>query len=141
MSRSGYVIDENNKSQLYRGAVRSAIKGKRGQKLLSDILSALDAMWDKKLSGDHLNNPKVFFCTLGVLGSERGLYNGIVDNIDHDALAEIFDASPALVREIMFVNDECGSEHTCLNGVWKYSDYSASDRWARMRKWVESKIS
>lgn len=50
MSRSGY-IDELDQWDLirYRGQVASAIRGKRGQAFLRDLLAALDAMPEKRL--------------------------------------------------------------------------------------------
>lgn len=53
MSRSGYVDDMDVDDALahgrWRAQVASATRGKRGQKLLRDLLSALDAMPEKRL--------------------------------------------------------------------------------------------
>ena len=51
MSRSGYVDDMCDEWALirYRGAVKSAIRGKRGQAFLREMLAALDAMPEKRL--------------------------------------------------------------------------------------------
>lgn len=51
MSRSGYVDDMCDQWALirYRGAVSSAIRGKRGQAFLREMLAALDAMPEKRL--------------------------------------------------------------------------------------------
>jgi hypothetical protein len=46
MSRSQYIDDCDDNWQLirWRGMVASAIRGKRGQQFLKDLLAALDAM-------------------------------------------------------------------------------------------------
>ena len=45
MSRSGYSDDdEDGRLAMWRGAVQSAIRGKRGQAALRELLTALDAM-------------------------------------------------------------------------------------------------
>jgi hypothetical protein len=51
MSRSGYTddVEYSWRSIMWRGRVVSAIRGKRGQALLRDLLAALDAMPDKRL--------------------------------------------------------------------------------------------
>lgn len=50
MSRSGYNDDIDNWALIkWRGQVASAIRGKRGQKMLRDLLAALDAMPEKSL--------------------------------------------------------------------------------------------
>ena len=55
MSRSGYVDGDDDQwaSIRYRGAVKSAIRGRRGQAFLREMLAALDAMPEKRLiAGD-----------------------------------------------------------------------------------------
>lgn len=56
MSRSGYCDDIEDPLELgrWRAQVRSATRGKRGQKLLRDLLAALDAMPDKRLVANQL---------------------------------------------------------------------------------------
>lgn len=51
MSRSGYVDDMGDQWAMirYRGAVSSAIRGRRGQAFLREMLAALDAMPEKRL--------------------------------------------------------------------------------------------
>jgi hypothetical protein len=51
MSRSGYTDDQEDQWAFirYRGAVTSAIRGKRGQAFLREMLASLDAMPDKRL--------------------------------------------------------------------------------------------
>lgn len=56
MSRAGYYDDIDDPLVLgrWRAQVRSATRGKRGQKLLRDLLTALDAMPEKRLVTDAL---------------------------------------------------------------------------------------
>lgn len=74
MSRSGYVDDFDEQWSLirWRGAVRSAIKGARGQAFLREMLEALEAMPDKRLIEEELEqNGEV--CALGSVGLKRGI--------------------------------------------------------------------
>ena len=56
MSRAGYCddLDDPLEHGRWRAQVRSATRGKRGQKLLRDLLAALDAMPEKRLVTDTL---------------------------------------------------------------------------------------
>ena len=56
MSRSGYSDDAENVA-MWRGQVANATRGRRGQKLLRDMVAALDAMPDKRLFQGHLVAP------------------------------------------------------------------------------------
>lgn len=132
MSRSGYSeeCDDNWARIMYRGAVASAMRGARGQKLLKETLVALDEMPVKELvEGELEANGQ--YCTLGALGKKRGFALSNIDPEDSDAVAKAFDISPALVKEIVFENDE---------GCYYNSRESPKDRWQRMRAWVANKI-
>lgn len=136
MSRSGYSDDCDGWSLIcWRGAVNSALRGKRGQKALIEIRDALDAMPVKELAADSLVSADGQFCTLGALGAARGLPLDSLAPDDPEGVAEKFGIAPAMVREIVYENDECGP--------WlPYPEKeSPAARWARMRGWVMSKIS
>lgn len=51
MSRSGYTDDDDDPlaTGRWRAQVRSAIRGKRGQAFLRELIAALDAMPEKAL--------------------------------------------------------------------------------------------
>ena len=88
MSRSGYVDDFDEQWSLirWRGAVRSAIKGARGQAFLREMLEALEAMPDKRLIEEELEqNGEV--CALGSVGLKRGIDMKALDPDDNDALS------------------------------------------------------
>lgn len=139
MSRSGYS-DDYEGVNLWRGAVNRAIKGKRGQRMLRELLAALDAMPDKTLAADSLVTTDGEYCTLGVLGAVRGLDLKSIDPEDSDAVARAFGVAPALVREVVYENDESEDGCHCVAGKWTYQAETPAERWTRMRKWVERQI-
>jgi hypothetical protein len=108
MSRSGYVDDFDDYWQLirWRGAVNSAISGKRGQAFFRDLIAALDALPEKKLIANELVAPDGCVCALGALGNARALDFKEVDPEDYERVADLFNIAQALAREVVFVNDE-----------------------------------
>ncbi|MBH8611161.1 hypothetical protein I4N56_009575 [Pseudomonas mohnii] len=129
MSRSGYSDDCGGWDLIcWRGAVKSALKGKRGQAFLLELRDALDAMPVKRLIADSLV-AEGEFCTIGVVGAKRGVDMAALDQDDREAVGEAFGISPAMASEIVFMNDE---------GSWQAE--TPEQRWVRMRKWVESNI-
>lgn len=130
MSRSGYVEACGDKWDIirWRGTVARAIKGRRGQLLLRELLDALVAMPDKRLTADSLVDAEGEVCALGCLGRVRGVDLASLDPEDPEQVAKVFGVSPILVREIVYENDE---------GGWREND---AQRWQRMLKWVASKI-
>ena len=131
MSRSGYTDESSGRAYwLYRHSVASAIRGKRGQRLLRDLAEAMDAMPRKELIAGEFVTEDGESCALGSLA----LYAGIpdaddIDSEDHELLSEIFDVPRCLIREIENENDECSCYPT-----------DVMERWDRMRDWVSSKI-
>lgn len=129
MSRSGYH-DDLDPLELgrWRAQVRSAIRGKRGQAFLRELLAVLDAMPDKRLIAHDLRkNGEV--CTLGAIGAARGVNLEELDPEEHEKLADTFGIAHQLVQEIEFWNDE-----------WDYSGETPERRWERMRKWVVEQL-
>ena len=130
MSRSGYSDDCDGWSLIrWRGAVTSAMRGKRGRDLLLELRDALDAMPEKVLIAHELVDADGDFCTLGVIGQARGLPLKDIDPEDSDQVAKLFDIAPALAKEIVFMNDEAA-----------WYDETPQQRWTRMRNWVERAI-
>lgn len=107
MSRSGYTDDNDDQWALirWRGAVNSAINGKRGQQFLRELAAALDAMPEKRLVANELQADGAF-CALGVLGAARGIDMAPVDPEDRERVAKLFGVAAALAAEIMYENDE-----------------------------------
>lgn len=142
MSRSGYTDDyEDNSLHLYRGAVASAIKGRRGQAFLKEMLAAMDAMPVKRLVAGELEEPDQVpcshwglyetqaVCAIGTVGQARGVDMSRLDPEDADGVASKFGIAEAMAREIVYMNDE---------GNW-YPE-TPEQRFDRMRKWIVSEI-
>jgi hypothetical protein len=153
MSRSGYS-DDNEGVNLWRGAVNSAIHGKRGQALLRDLLAALDAMPEKRLVAGKLEADGEF-CALGVVGQARGMNLATIDTSDVESLGPKFNIAEALAREIMWVNDEHVSDTRWIeveifgplrpwdrriSGMNVPNEHVGAQRWKTVREWVEENI-
>ena len=126
MSRSGYsdCCDDQWGLIRWRGAVASAIRGKRGQAFLREALAALDALPEPELvAGDLRRDGAV--CTLGAVGVARGTPMETVDPDDHEAVAALFGLPHAMACEIMWMNDEA---------EWRQE--TPRGRWERMRRWI-----
>jgi len=129
MSRSDYSDDLDQQDlAMYRGWVASAIRGKRGQRLLRELAEAMDAMPVKELIADELEADGQY-CALGVVGAKRQIDMKNIDPYDYDAVAEKFDIAACLAREIAFINDDdfCRRE-------------TPADRWKAVRKWVSEQL-
>ncbi len=130
MSRSGYSDDYEQWSLIrWRGAVASAIKGKRGQEFLYEMLHALAALPDRKLIAHDLEKDGAV-CALGALGKARGLDMSGVDPEDHEAIAAFFGIPHALACEVMYWNDE----------DWPARHETTEERFARMRQLIENNL-
>lgn len=142
MSRSGYCDDGENTWALvcWRGAVNSALRGKRGQAFLTELAEAMDAMPVKRLVTEELQADGEF-CTLGVVGKARNLDMSAIDPDDSEAVAGKFGLAEAMVREIVWENDEHpGVYGTRPDGSTGWRRETPEERWIRMREWVESNI-
>lgn len=130
MSRSNYNYDCGDRDfGRWRGVVASATRGRRGQRLLRDLLAALDAMPVKELIPNALHADGNV-CALGALGQQRGMALDEIDPEDPEAVARVFDIANALAMEIAWVNDEAGP--------WKGE--TPAERWTRVRAWVAEQI-
>ncbi len=129
MSRSGYDDDIEQWSLIrYRGAVTSAMRGKRGQAFFRDLLAALDAMPGKKLIARELQQGDQV-CALGALGKARGVDMSDLDPECIERVAGVFGIADCLAREVVYVNDEDG-----------YCKETEERRYERVRSWVEQSI-
>jgi len=118
-----------------------AIKSKRGQAFLRELIAALDAMPDKRLVRGNFTCADGL-CTLGAVGQSRGvdlaplqrLAARIEDDPDdgeaigelNDATAGAFGVARSLVAEIMWRNDDSGDDPAV--------------RWKQMRHWAATQI-
>lgn len=128
MSRHDYCDDVDQRDlAMWRGRIASAIRGKRGQKLLADLRDALDALPQKRLVHGQLQTPDGDYCAIGCVGAKRGHDFSTFDPEDcNEALAGKLDVAECLVREIEYENDD-------FNG-------SDESRWEYMRRWAERHI-
>ena len=130
MSRSGYDegCDDNWALICWRGQVASAIRGKRGQAFLRELIDALDAMPEKELIAERLQEgDKV--CALGAVGAKRGVNLESLDPHDHETLSGVFGIAHQLIQEIEYMNDE----------AWSV-DRTPEGRWQRVRDWAAKQL-
>lgn len=131
MSRCGYVDDgdfDNWSHIRWRGQVTSAIKGKRGQAFLRELIDALDAMPEKRLIPNDLQN-EGGVCAIGSVGARRGVDMSQLDPEDPETIANAFGIASQLVREIEYENDE----------YWDWEGQKPATpeaRWQHMRDWA-----
>lgn len=106
MSRSGYSDDLDPLSLgQWRGQVASALRGKRGQRFLRDLIAALDALPEKRLIRNNLESEGEV-CALGALSKARGVTLTELDTRDYDQLGDALDIAHQLAKETMWVNDD-----------------------------------
>jgi hypothetical protein len=144
MSRSGYVDDyDEDYLQMgrWRGMVASAIRGRRGQTLLKEMLAAMDAMPIKRLVANELEAPDLIpcshwglyeatgVCAIGTVGRARGVDMTKLDPEDYDSVAGTFDIAAPLAQEIVWMNDEAGPRKE-----------TPEARFIRIRSWVVKQI-
>lgn len=142
MSRSGYSDDIDNWDLIrWRGQVASAIKGKRGQSFLLELLAALDALPVKRLIADELEALDLITCShwglfeaesvcaIGAVGRRRGIDMTKLDPSDYSTVAGTFNIAEQLAQEIVCMNDEMGG--------WRETPEA---RFTRIRAWAVSQI-
>lgn len=131
MSRSGYQDDCGGwELIMWRGAVSSAIRGKRGQKFMLELLAALDSLPEKRLIAHELRDEDGAVCALGAIAASRRLDVARIDVDDRDAVAATFGIAPALAAEIAFINDD----------DFGYQNQTPEKRFTSVREWVVEQI-
>lgn len=143
MSRSGYSDDCDNHWQWiqWRGRVASAMRGKRGQAFLQEMLEAMASLPVRKLIKDELEaTDRVSFshwglieadsvCAIGAVGKARGIDMTALDPEDYAGVAATFNIPEVLAQEIVYMNDEAG----------RYKE-TPEERFERMRRWIENSL-
>lgn len=147
MSRSGYSddCDDNWAMIRWRGYVASAIRGKRGQAFLREMLAALDAMPEKKLIANDLVRGDGCVCAIGAVGKARGVDMSGLDPEDSATVAHAFGINEKLAQEIVYLNDEAEWWERDENGNAiregdSFKKITPEGRWRRMRAWVANQI-
>lgn len=130
MSRSGYTDDRDDNLALgrWRAQVNSAIRGKRGQAFLRELIVALDAMPEKALIAEELVTSEGSVCAIGAVCKARGIDVSKVDCDDPEAVAASVGIASQMAAEIEYENDE---------GAWPNNSETREERWQRMRKWAD----
>jgi hypothetical protein len=124
MSRSGYDGDVwGLELGRYRGQVASAIRGKRGQAFIRELIAALDALPEKRLIARELHSGGEV-CAIGSIGLRRGLDMSRLDPENYEEVAREFGVASQLVCEIEYMNDDA------------YWDLTPERRWQRVRQWA-----
>lgn len=104
------------------------MRGKRGQRLLLDMLAALDALPNKRLiAGDFERDGE--YCALGALGHMKHMDLSTVDPEEPEEVAAAFDIATPLAQEVVFMNDEAG-----------FYNETPEQRYSRMREWLVKHI-
>lgn len=129
MSRHGYTDDTDDILATGRwiGALRRAIRGRRGQEMLRELAAALDAMPTKELYAGAFQRPGGEVCALGALGRARGidmshLEPGTDDEFggcmpDPKLVGDAFGIAPALALQVMWRNDDIVSDDELISVV------------------------
>ena len=157
MNRSGYSDYFDGWALIrWRGAVKQAIRGQRGQAMIRELVQALDALPEKHLASGSLVTAEGEYCALGALGRARGLDMAPIDQDDREAVARAFGVAEALAAEVMWENDSgviddakainfvvCGpmrnwESHTQLR--WVPNANAGRIRWEHMRAWAVANL-
>jgi hypothetical protein len=116
------------------GALRSAIRGCRGQQLLRDLIAGLDALPKPELAAGALEDPETgCVCALGAVRLQRGAeavplrFDPTDEDVDWRELAEPFDISETLAEAVVSQND--------YNTVGN-DEQSRRIRWQSVRAWA-----
>src|SRR5262245_36131076 len=118
MSRSGYSDDcDGNWGWIqWRGRVASAMRGKRGQAFLQEMLEAMAALPVHRLISDELEGAdRISFshwglieaesvCAIGAVGKARGIDMTGLDPEDYETVAAKFNIPTVLAQEIVYMN-------------------------------------
>lgn len=142
MSRSGYSEDydgDNWATICWRGAVASAIRGRRGQAFLREMLEALDALPEKRLIA-HEFAREGEVCAIASVARQRGVDLSDIDPEDDSArypVARRMGIPQSLVAEIIFENDE---HRAWDHAAGRSRDETPEERFARVHAWVASLI-
>lgn len=144
MSRSGYSEDLDQWDLIrWRGAVASAIRGKRGQSLLKELEAALLALPEKRLVSDVFANAEEGdVCALGAVALKRKLDAGktradalkeleseFPEGTEADECSKEFNIADALAKEITYINDD-----------WSYHGTTPEQRYENVLTWVREEL-
>lgn len=165
MSRSGYCddIDDTLAHGRWRAQVRSATRGKRGQKLLREMLAALDAMPEKRLVPFELEvsadadakhaadwsritgmDPSEYL-THALRRDERVKEGdvcalGALGKMRGLDMSNLDPEDPDTVASAFDIASPLAREIVYMNDEVSSHNETPEQRWTRMRKWVASQL-
>jgi hypothetical protein len=136
VSRSGYSDGLEHWDLIrWRGAVKAALRGKRGQAFLRELIETLDAMPEKKLAYGRLFppgpiDPDCTLCAMGEVAKRRGLNLRSVDIDEPEEVGDALGIARAMAAEIAYMNDEAS-----------IIPETEERRWQRMHNWAKNNLS
>ncbi len=140
MTRLYYYDDDCDPGEegLRQGWLHSAIRGKRGQRFLHDLVEALDALPAPELSCGSLEDAETgCCCAFGAVRRLRGPENVRLwfhpeeEDMTPDSLAEPFDVPQTLAWAVVQANEEMSSGNT---------EQDRRRRWTEVRAWAACKL-
>jgi hypothetical protein len=169
MSRSGYSDEGDHWDMIrWRGAVKSAMRGKRGQAFLRELRDTLDAMPEKRLvSGAFRRDtpeivPKTVWkndggmqqeivnierppgvCTIGSVLVGRGMDDSKLGQLN-SAIEQTYGSELSeIVAKELGIAPALVAEVMYMNDEYTYDPdkEKPEDRWQRIRDWVEKQLS
>lgn len=135
MSRANYDDDYDGPItyEMWQHNRDQAFAGKRGQKLLRDILAGMDALPEKVLIVGALKDLEGDFCALGCGLKQRGVEMEPTDpeddEFDNRETAEWLGVASCMTFDIAHENDD--------GGHW---GETPQQRFTRMRTWIARQI-
>ena len=120
------------------GALQSAIRGRRGQQLLRDLVAGLDALPEPELSAGALEDEATgCCCAFGAVRRYRGAaavplyFDPMEEDLDPPHYAEPFHVAPALAWAVVETNEG-----------WSDSNQESArrQRWAKVWAWAVGKV-
>lgn len=122
------------------GALRAAVRGRRGQAFLRELIDALDALPSQELAAGALEDPETgCCCAFGAVARARAWGQEEIgfDPMDGDIwrpecrLAEAFDVAETLAWQVIAENEALDSSN---DRTWRRR------RWRHVRNWAASEI-
>lgn len=113
---------------LVAGALRSAVRGKRGQRFILDLVQALDALPSPELAAGALEDETTgCCCAFGAVRRFRGSeavplwFDPMEEDLTPDHLAEPFNVSETLAWAVVQANEDgmTGNEESTRRRRWK----------------------
>jgi hypothetical protein len=140
MSRSGYSDDLEPWTLIrWRGAVTRALKGRRGQAFLHELIEALEALPQQRLTEGALEADGLY-CAIGAVGRLRGLDMTNINPQSPGQIADAFGIAEAMACEIAYMNDEAAIADPTNLPPKKVQRWREGYRWLRMRRWAEMQL-